>query len=97
MLFFIALKGDKLSIITEGDTKHKKGAKKNPIIIRIGWTVQNKMPVKNIIKAIVLTIKTLKILEYASFIEFIQFFLPLVAKSLNKIEERLNANIMRIK
>ena len=35
-LFFIDLKGGKLSISIEGDTKQRKGAKKNPISIKIG-------------------------------------------------------------
>ena len=65
----MALNGDRLSIIIEGVTNTKKGAKKNPINMSRGWTAQNKIPVINIIKAMMFTKKTPIILEYASRIE----------------------------
>ncbi len=34
----MALNGDRLSIIIEGETNTKKGAKKNPISMSKGWT-----------------------------------------------------------
>lgn len=96
ILFFIALKGVKLSIIIEGGAKKRKGVNKNPINNNTGCTEQNKIPVKKIIVVIMLTNITLNVLEYASFIELVQFFLPIVAKSLKMIEDKLYAKVKRI-